>query len=383
MTRIAIAGAIASYPFGGAGNTWAFLQYVLGFMRLGCEVLYVEELGAEACRDEHGRPSGFAGSANARYFADLVERHRLVGRASLLDGQGEGHVGLSRQAVEAWSDGADLFINVSGHLHAWDLLRAAKRRLYLDVDPGFTQIWQARYGSDMNLDGHDLFVTVGLNLGRSPCPFPSLGRRWHTTLPPVVLSEWTTSRPPGARYTTVAEWRGYGAVEWDGVWYGQKAEEFLRIIDLPRRVATPLELCLAIHPNEPDVARLREHGWRLSDPRVHCRITATYRDFVWGSRGELTAVKSGYARGRTGWVSDRTACYLAAGRPAVVQETAIGEHLPIGEGLVAFEGTDQAARAIERVESDYTHHARRARELAAEYFDSDRVLRRLLDIAGV
>jgi hypothetical protein len=381
--RIAIAGAIAHHPFGGAGNTWAFLQYVLGFRRLGCEVLYVEHLGANSSLDDHWQSTALADSVNARYFADIIEHHQLVGHASLLDERGAGHVGLSRETVQAWADGADLFINISGRFHFWDILRTAKRRLYLDLDPGFTQVWQARYGSDMNLEGHDVFVTVGLNIGRSVCPFPTLGIRWHTTLPPVVLAEWTTARPPGQAYTTVADWRGYDPVEWDGVWYGQKAEEFLRIIDLPRRVSCPLELCLAIQPDEPDVLRLQEHGWRLSDPRRHCRNTASYRDFVWGSRGEFTVVKNGYARGRSGWVSDRTVCFLAAGRPSIVQDTAFNEHLPAGEGLIVFEGTDQAARALERVESDYARHARRARELACQYFDSDQILCRLLDIAGV
>jgi len=381
MTRVAIAGAIAHHPFGGAGNTWAFLQYVLGLRRLGCEVLYVEHLAPGSCWDADWKPTAFACSANAAYFAGIAERHGLSDSMALLEQEGDAHVGPSRREVAEWVDGADLFVNMSGRFHLRDILRAARRRLYLDLDPGFTQVWQGKYGSDMNLAGHDVFATVGLNLGKPVCPFPTLGLEWHHTPPPVVLSEWETEQPPGEAYTTIADWRGYSPIEWEGAWYGQKSEEFVKIIDLPRRTACALELCLAIHPDEPDLPRLHENGWRLSDPRRHALDTDSYRRFVWGSRGELTAVKNGYALGRTGWVSDRTVCYLAAGRPAIVQDSGVAD-IPLGEGLLAFEGTEQAAAALQRVEADYDRHAAAARALAREHFDSDRVLARLLDISG-
>lgn len=382
MTRVAIAGAIAHHPFGGAGNTWAFLQYVLGLRRLGCEVLYVEHLEPDSRWDADWKPTAFADSVNARYFAEVAARHGLEGRVSLLEQEGPGHVGLDRRAVADWIDGADLFLNISGRFHLHDILRGAKRRLYLDLDPGFTQVWQDKYRSDMNLAGHDVFATVGGNIGTPICPFPTLGLDWHHTLPPVVLSEWETEAPAGDAYTTVADWRGYSPIEWGGVWYGQKSEEFVKILDLPRRAPRELELCLAIHPDEPDLPRLVENGWRLSDPRVHARDTESYRRFVWSSRGELTAVKNGYALGRTGWLSDRTVCYLAAGRPAIVQDTGVRD-VPLGEGLLAFEGAEQAAAALRRVEADYERHADAARALAREHFDSDRVLARLLDLAEV
>lgn len=154
------------------------------------------------------------------------------------------------------------------------VLGAARRRLYLDLDPGFVQIWQEQYGVDMNLRHHDVYVTVGLNLSAADCPLPTCGIDWQATLPPVVLDEWTTTAPAGTNYTTVADWRGYSPVEWRGVWYGQKAEEFVRIIELPRRVSAPLELCLAIHPDEPDFVKLKDNGWRLSEPRRHARYVS-------------------------------------------------------------------------------------------------------------
>jgi hypothetical protein len=197
------------------------------------------------------------------------------------------------------------------------------------------------------------------------------------------LDEWSSTAPPGSAYTTVGDWRGYSPVEWRGVWYGQKAEEFLRIIELPRRVAVPLELCLAIHPNEPDYNKLEENGWRLSSPRQHCATPDTYRTYISGSRGECTAVKHGYAAGRSGWFSDRSACYLAAGRPVILQDTGAGRYLPMGNGLLTFTDLDSAADALARVESDYATHAAAARALAREYLDSDRVLSRLLGLVGL
>jgi hypothetical protein len=378
-----VAGAIAHHPLGGAGNAWAFLQYVLGFRQLGFDTYYVEHIESTHTIDDAWQPASFATSANAAFFRTLIDRFGLSGQAALLEWNGTGHVGLSHAEVEQLAQDTDLFVNMSGRFHLRPVLGAVRRRLYLDLDPGFVQIWQERYGVDMNLRGHDVYVTVGLNLGAPDCPLPTCGIQWHTTLPPVVLDQWTTTEPPGSSYTTVADWRGYSPVEWRGVWYGQKAEEFMRIIQLPRCVSVPLELCLAIHPNEPDFCKLEENGWQLSAPRRHCATPDTYRDYIRGSRGEFTVVKHGYAAGHSGWFSDRSACYLAAGRPVIVQDTGIGAHVPTGTGLLTFTDLDGAAAAIARVEHDYARHAAAAAAFAREHLDSDRVLARLLELAGV
>lgn len=382
-SRVLVGGAIAHHPLGGGGNTWAFLQYVLGLRRLGCEVLYVEHLSSAECWDAEWRRVPFPASANAQYFRRVMRAFGLREAAALLEYDGDGYVGRSRAEVREWAGEADLFINCSGRFHLRDILNAPRRRLYLDMDPGFTQVWQRGYGVDMNLAGHEVHVTVGQNLGRSGCPFPTLDIEWRTTLPPVVLSEWSTAEPPGAHYTTVADWRGYSEVEWDGIWYGQKADEFLRVLTLPSRVACPLEICLAIHPAEADRERLVSHGWRLTDPRIQAADPDAYRTYVCSSRGEFSVAKHGYAAGFTGWMSDRTVCYLAAGRPAVVQDTGLRGRLPTGEGLVLFSGVDEAAAALQEVERRYAVHAEAARALAREVFDSDRVLAHLLNLAGM
>ncbi len=381
--RIIIAGAIGHHPIGGAGNAWAFLQYLLGFRGLGIETFYVEHLEAKSCWDAEWQPTTFDHSVNAKTFAALSRRFGLDGTMALLDEQSDAHVGLSRGEVRQLARDCDLFINMSGRFHEREVLAAARRRLYLDMDPGFTQIWQEQYQVDMNLRGHDCYVTVGLNFGQPDCPLPTCGVAWQTIVPPVVIEEWDTTTVPGDAYTTVADWRGYGAVEWNGVWYGQKGQEFTRVIDLPRRVNTPLEICLAIHPDETDRALLAQHGWQLSDPQVHAATPDSYRDFIWRSRGEFTAAKHGYVAGRSGWFSDRSACYLAAGRPVILQDTGFSRYIPVGQGLLAFDDAASAAAAITAVEADYAAHAQAARALARTCFDARIVLPRLLELAGL
>jgi hypothetical protein len=381
--RIMVAGAIAHHPLGGAGNTWAFLQYVLGFRALGFEVYYLEHIEPQHCIDDEWKPSAFATSANARYFRAVMDQFHRTDHSALLEWNGAGHVGLPHTAVEQLAHGTALLVNLSGRFHLQSVLAPVRQRMYVDLDPGFVQIWQQQYGVDMNLRGHDVYVTVGLNLGAPDCPLPTCGVRWHATLPPVVLDQWTTTREPGDAYSTVADWRGYSPVEWRGVWYGQKAEEFVRVLDLPFRVAVPLEICLAIHPDEPDRGALVQHGWRLVSPRRHAATPDSYRHYIFGSRGEFSVVKHGYAAGRTGWFSDRSACYLAAGRPVIVQDTGLAAHLPTGAGLLTFTDVATAARALGTVESDYAAHARAARAFAREHLDANVVLPRLLQLAGL
>ena len=378
-----IAGSIASAGPGFGGNTWAFLQYVLGLRRLGFETYYIEQLAAEKCVDEDNRPTAFGASVNVSHFRALMDEYNLTDHAALLEEKGLGSLGLGRVEVEKLAPDIDLLINLSGALRLESVVGKARRRMYIDMDPGYTQIWQEQYGVDMYLRHHDVYVTTGLSLGKPDCPLPSCGIAWEKTLPPVVLSEWTTQRPPGLVYSTIADWRGFKPVQWRGVWYGQKADEFLRLIDLPRRVAVPLEICLLINANESARCDLEQHGWRLASPRQSAATADAYRDYIFNARGEFTVVKQGYAAGRTGWFSDRSACYLAAGRPVVIQDTGIGADLPTGCGLLTFADIDGAVAALEQVESRYAKHAAAAASFAREFLDSDLVLGRLLKLAGV
>lgn len=381
--RVLIAGSIETHPLCGGGNTWAFLQYILGFRRLGVDTYYVEELDTKRCIDKDWRQVCFTDSINARHFRMLIERFDLHGHAALLERDGLGYVGLSRSDVERLAPEIDLLINMSGHLHLKSVLGSARYRMYVDLDPGYTQIWHEEYGIDMNLRDHHIYVTVGLNLGEPNCPLPSCAIRWEKTFPPVVLDEWSSESRGGRAYSTIAEWHGFSPIQWRGIWYGQKADEFRRLMDLPRRVNIPLELCVFIHPDDPDRLKLEHSGWHLVSPTRHASTPDTYRDYIFGSRGEFTAVKQGYAKGRTGWFSDRSACYLAAGKPVIVQDTGIGAYVPTGRGLMTFSDIDSAAEAIRCVESDYSRHAAAAGSFAREFLDSDIVLGHLLRLAGM
>ena len=186
----------------------------------------------------------FMESANARYFQKVIERFDLGDHAALLQAGSSAHVGLSREEINRIAPDIDLFLNQFGSYTA--VLGQVRRSVYLDLDPGHTQIWQEQYGVDMGLRGHDVYLTIGLNLGEPDCPLPTCGINWEKTLWPIVLSEWETEEPPGSAFTTVANWRDYSWVEWQGTWYAQKAEAFKAVIDLPQRVPMPIEVCLSI-----------------------------------------------------------------------------------------------------------------------------------------
>ena len=379
--RVLISGSIAGHPVGYGGNIWAFLQWVLGFRRLGFDVYYVEERQSKDLMDEDLKPAPFSKSANAQSFRRLIDRFELGDRAALLEAGTSAHVGLSREDIDKIAPDVDLFLNQFGAYTA--VLGRVRRSVYLDLDPGHTQVWQEQYGVDMRLRGHDLYITIGLNLGEPGCPFPTCGVRWEKTLWPIVLSEWATPDPPGPAFTTVANWRDYGWVEWKGVWYAQKAEAFKSVIGLPRQVSMPIELCLSIADSDPELPALRANGWRVVSPRERVGDPDSYRRYIQGSRGEFSPVRPICSLGQIGWFSERSGCYLAAGRPVVMEDTGLGRHLPIGLGLLTYTDLESAARCLEKVERDYARHALAGRELAREYLDSDRVLTRILALARV
>jgi hypothetical protein len=377
--RVLFSGSIAGHAVGYGGNTWAFLQWVLGFRRLGFEVYYVEEHRAQERMDENLEPVPLMETANAGYFRQVTERFDLGDRAALLEAGSSAHVGLSREDIDRIAPDIDLFLNQFGAYTA--VLGRVRRSVYLDLDPGHTQIWQEQYGVDMRLRGHDLYLTIGLNLGEPGCPLPTCGIRWEKTLWPIVLSEWATEEPPGSAFTTVANWRDYSWIEWEGVWYAQKAEAFKAVINLPRRVSMPIEVCLSIADADPELALLGDNGWRLVSPRERAGDADSYRRYIQRSRGEFSPVRPICSLGKSGWFSDRSGCYLAAGRPVVMEDTGLGRHLPVGLGLLTYTDVETAAQCLEAVQRDYARHAAAALSFAREHLDSDRVLGRIMALA--
>jgi hypothetical protein len=236
----------------------------------------------------------------------------------------------------------------------------------------------------MRFVGHTHFVTIGQAIGRPDCAVPTCGLRWITTPQPVVLAHWPVAESlTFDALTTVGNWRGYGSIRHGGVLYGQKAHSLREFISLPTLTDERFMLALAIHPDEArDLDALAENGWSLLDPRSVAGTPASYRSFIQGSRAEFGIAKSGYVASRCGWFSDRSVCYLASGRPVIAQETGFSRFLPTGQGLFAFDTLDDVLAALDELKRDYARHARAARALAEEHFDSDRVLTRLLQQLG-
>lgn len=368
--NILVSGMVAGDPNHG-GATWAVLQWVLGLRRLGHDVFLVEPLDTVPLDEV------------AAYFSQVVDEFELVGRAALLPPGSRSAWGVGYDEVERFAADADVLLNMSGLLRDDRLLDRLDRRVYVDLDPAFTQLWHEACGIDMGFDLHTHFVTVGLRVGVTDA-IPTCGREWITTLPPIVLEEWAVGQQLALdAFTSVGSWRSYGSVELDGVRYGQKAHSVRELVKLPARTQSRLVLAMGIHPDERrDLELLDQCGWEIVDPAVVAGSPGAYREFVSGSRGEIGIAKEGYVVSQSGWFSDRSACYLAAGRPVVAQDTGFGDVLPTGEGLLAFAAVDDAAVALDEVTSAYDRHARAARAIAEEHLDSDRVLRRVLEMAG-
>jgi hypothetical protein len=284
---------------------------------------------------------------------------------------------MSRPQLER---GADVLLNLSGTLTDPGLLATVDVRVFVDLDPAFTQLWHAAEGVDMGLDDHERHVTIGMAVGTGGCTVPTCGRDWIRTPQPLVLEHWPVAGAARDQaLSTVGHWRAYGSIHHDGVHYGQKAHALRPLLDLPRRTGARFAPALAIHPDEhTDLDALRAHGWQLQNPAQVAATPEAYRAFVQGSWAEFGLAKLGYVASRCGWFSDRSLCYLASGRPVIAQDTGFTDWLPTGNGLFAFTDADDVATALDALHEDYPRHRRAARELAETVFDSDRVLPELL-----
>jgi hypothetical protein len=378
-----VAGSLAQKP-GHGGHTWVVLQYLLGLRRLGWRVLFLDRLVAETCHDAAGRPCPVEQSVNLRYLSEILRRFGLADDFALLTGHGGEGIGLSRAQVLERAGEAALLLNVMGFLNDPEILGRMRRRIFLDIDPGFGQMWRELGLADV-FAGHDGYVTIGENIGRAGCSIPTCGLPWITTRQPVVLDHWPKAESTGEKFTSIASWRGlYGPVEYQGKVYGLRVHEFRKFAPLPRRCGTPFQLALDIQPADAkDVALLRDNGWDLADPRVVAGDPGSYQAYIRTSRAEFTVAKNMYVETRSGWFSDRSICYLASGKPVLAQDTGLGDLYPTGQGLLTFTTLDEAVAGVEEIGGHYARHARAARALAEEYFDSDKVLSRLLARLGV
>jgi hypothetical protein len=364
------------------GSVLHRLHYLRGLRDLGHDVYFVEETYRDGCVDDDGTACPFERSANVRAFARTMEAIGFEERASLVYEGGRETFGLSFDALTAVARDADLLINMSGHLSDGPVFAGPRCRLYLDSDPVYTQIWHAAYGVDLGFGLHDAFATRGCNVGTPASPIPDCSVDWIHTLPPVVLpGEWTEP-PAGGAYTTVASWDVFGDVELDGEWYGSRRSELVRFATLPERAGVRFEMRVKAYEQQDDatIELLRAGGWQLA-PSSGVWDVAGYLAYVTASRGEIGIAKNAYVKGRSGWFSERSAEYLAAGRPVIAQSTGYESVLPTGVGLLSFATVEEAAAAVRAVEADPVKHARRAREIAESCLSHRVVLPALLDAA--
>ena len=384
-----------------AGVTWQFLQYLEGFRRLGFATYYVEDTGEWPYDPDQNTISDDPSYA-VRSIGELMRRYGFADHWAYRAVDGRVY-GLSADELDGLLARADALVNVTGATVLREEHRRVPVRIYLETDPVLPQIEVAK-GNPFYLDmlgAHTHHFTYGENIGQPDCGVPVTARfPYRPTRPPVVLEWWSEPAvAPGPAFTTVASWRQAGKdVEWRGETYTwSKHHEFLKIIDLPRRTPQPLELALAIRgqpgPSDGWVPRDQEdaeavrlltaHGWRVTNAMPLSREIAPYRDYLRGSRGALTVAKDQNVRLRSGWFSDRSACYLAAGRPVITQDTAFGKLVPTGAGLFAFRGLEDALAALDAVNADYAAHAAAARETAAGYFRAETVLAKLVEDCGL
>ncbi|MGB7685885.1 MAG: hypothetical protein WBL45_08905 [Solirubrobacterales bacterium] len=378
MAFVAVAGAVAQRP-GVGGHAWVFLNYLLGLRKLGHEVVFIDRLTPEMVEPGVDMRRSLQAQWLDRVMAanGLGDSYRLLIEDATEEGSGE------RGALLECLRSTDLLIDVNGFLGDAELLAAPAVTAFLDIDPAIQQMWEVLGLADL-FAGHDLHFTVGENIGRDSCEVPTCGLDWIATRPPVVLKEWPQVGR-GRGFTTVASWRGpYGTIEYEGETYGLRVHEFRRLIGVAGEVEDDLAIALDIDADDrADAEALREAGWRLLDPVEVAGDPEAYRSFIQGSSAELSIAKNVYVRSRCGWFSDRSACYLASGRPVLAQDTGYAKNLPTGKGLLSFAELDEAVEGVESIRHDWSGHSRAAREIAAEYFDSNLILERMLDAAGI
>lgn len=368
--NVVVSGAVANRAHN-AGEAWVRASWIEGFIALGHDVSFVEHLPAPPADPSHQRAIA--------WFDLVVSWFGLTDRSHLVVGS------EMTEPVRDLLTRADVLIDISGTLPAMWLDDVGGERVYVDLDPGFTQIWSER--GLIDLSRHDRHATVGLRIGSPDCVVPTGGLGWIPVRQPVNLDRWPVGPVPDDpfRCTTVASWRPtYGPLDWGGSHHGVKVHEFRRHLALPGQTLAQMELALSIDPADAsDRESLVQANWVLTDPAVPSASPAAFRDFVTLSSTEWSVAQGAYVGLATGWFSDRTVRYLAAGRPAVVQETGWSRDLPSGMGLLSFDGVESAARSIAEVMDDPQSHGAAARAIAEEWFCPARALAPLLDRLGV
>src|SRR5437867_1213211 len=383
--KIIVFGILFYYPL--AGVTYQFLHYLLGLRRLGYDPYYVED-SARWIYDPRLNDMSPNAVPNIEMVLPALPAHGLDDHCGLRGYyEGGGCHGPSESQLLQLYRAADAFLNVTGAQEIRDEHRAIRRRLYVESDPFVAQVKVAKGDKAMIelLAAHDTHFSFGENLGAADCDVPIEKFRWLPTRQPVAMELWDNGAPNGGSvYTTITTWHNKGKnLEWRGdTWYWTKDREFEQFLDLPRRrPGAAFELATTV--GEEVQQLLRGSGWRQTGSVEISGDAGLYRKYIQESRGEFTVARDQYVRPNTGWFSDRSACYLAAGRPVITQETGFSKFIPTGKGLFGFRTMDDILQAVDAIESNYAAHCRAARELAAEYFAAEKVVGSLMQRAGL
>ncbi len=386
--RIIVTGLVGLYPVGGVA--WDYLQYVVGLARLGHEVCYHEDTWSWPYHPVQ-KTNTPEGDYSANYILNFFQTYapELDHRWHYLHLH-ETSFGMSREEFDRVAETADLFINVSGACMIPENLSPRCLKIFLDTDPGYNQIMLSeRLAWSENVErwcqsvqDHDQHFTYAENIYGADCIVPRMAFAWKPTRMPVVLDLWEPfARQPASRalpWTTIITWNAFkGRLIYRGIEYASKGAEFEKLMALPKQLQAPLKV--AVGGVTAPLARLAENGWQVVDGPEQTLTPGTYQEFICQSRGEISPAKHVYVAMRTGWFSCRSACYLAAGRPVVVQDTGFGSVYPGGEGLLPFSTAEEAVAGILEVEGNYERHARAARSIAGEYFDSGKVLGKMIE----
>ncbi|HEY8599557.1 MAG TPA: hypothetical protein VIL85_14055 [Thermomicrobiales bacterium] len=380
--RIVVLGYIVRGPWG--GMAWHHLQYVLGLARLGHDVLFLEDSDDyPSCYDPDREMLDTDPAYGLRFASRAFDAVGLGDRWTYYDAHTDRWFGVPGRVAREHCRNADLVLNLSGvnPLRPWT--RDIACRVFVDTDPGFTQI---RHLTDPSARSraalHTTFFTFGERVGREGCAVPDDGFPWQPTRQPIVMEAWpVTPGNPTGRFTTVMQWDSYPAREFAGRHFGMKSASFGAYLELPALVGNIFELAIGSATVPRDL--LQDKGWMVRDPLPVTRDLWTYQRFIQRSKGEFTVAKHGYVMSHSGWFSERSACYLASGRPVVTQDTGFGQILPTGMGLFAFNSIEQVTIGLDAINADYDRHVRAAREIAEAYFRAERVLGKLLAVCGL
>ena len=382
--KIVLNHFVAQMPL--AGIAWQAINYAAGLEKLGYEVWYVEDHGANPY-DPRISSVVTDCAYNLDYLCTVMERHGLGERWAYWDAINDTYHGLNRERVHALYGEADALVNLCGATKLRDEHMRCPVRIIVDTDPVYEQIKyaQADPAARAYIDAHTHFFTYGENLGTEDCPVPLSGVPWRPTRPPVDVELWPEAEGEPRCFTTVATWENKGKnIEFEGASYlWSKHVNFLAYLDLPRQRRQTCFQMAMLPPDDRVRCEVEGAGWQLVDPRPVSAGMDAYQAFIAGSRGEFTVAKDIYVRPNSGWFSDRAVCYLASGRPVVTMRTGIDRLYPVGRGLFDYASRDEALAAIDAVTTDYTGHSRAARELARDVFGADRVIGRLMAEAGL